>query len=186
MHVADLMTFEDNYAPERLARAKAQYRSGEASVAALAESLGLTPGAMRWRIRKWRWTRAAPPKKAQAKQMAAPTSPTRARPEPARGADTKSLIVAVRHALEGEIAALQERIAQGAASDAQGAASDANARTLASLARTLSVLRAIETEKDGENAYDDDKAPLDLAELRRELARRIDLLREQRNAADPS
>lgn len=172
--------------PEALARAKELYETGGATVAALAGMLGLSKDAFYRRVKKWGWARKSSGRGEQsAARKPAPRKPA-PRPAaspppvlPARPADTQTLIVAVRHALEGELAALRAR-------GGEAGASDANARTLASLARTLSVLRALETDKDGGSADDENAGPLDLAELRRELARRIDLLREQRAAADPS
>lgn len=180
------MTRTQEPPPETLARAKELYETGGATVAALAEMLGLSKDAFYRRVKKWGWARkgaggkragdkrAGKPRAARkpAPRTAPPPSASQARP-----ADTQSLIAAVRHALEGELAALRAR-------SGETGAADGNARTLASLARTLSVLRALETDKDGGNADDENAGPLDLAELRRELARRIDLLREQRAAAD--
>ncbi len=180
-----------------LAQAKHLYESGAASIAATAALLGLTESALRWRARKWGWTRKPRGKNAQGKSTrgknargksarapaagkatTAPASPAAMAPAP-RPADTQTLIGAVRHVLEAEIASLRAR-------SGEPDAADANARTLNSLARTLSVLRGLENEKDGGHADDENAGPLDLAELRRELARRIDLLRQQRAVADPS
>lgn len=111
----------------------------------------------------------------------APASPkprTVSKPPPGV-VDTPTLIARIRAQLEGALETAQER---GPEADP-----DATARLMASLTRTLQSLRALEkdTTQDGRRQDDrrDDGAdapPLDLAELRRELARRIDRLREER------
>jgi hypothetical protein len=86
--------------------------------------------------------------------------------------------------VEGELAIVERNQAKKRDKGENGGSGDANARTLASLARTLSVLRGLEAE--AENASQDsdaDAPPLDLAELRHELARRLDRLRRARDAS---
>lgn len=196
------MTDKKNFTPEDIAKAKALYESGAAPVAALRDVFGLSDSAIRRRIQKWGWARPGRPTtksksvaKAKRPRTSDRRSPRATMPKPtgataaprsaiARAveekppADTASLIAALRHALEAEIAAVRGRI------DA-GAATDANARALSSFARTLSVLRALETTKNDGAAHEAD-ITLDLADLRRELARRIDLLRDERDAAETS
>jgi hypothetical protein len=158
----------------------------------IAAQLGLTLSALRWRAAKWGWTRPTARRPKRRPRPAAKTAkPSPAKPSPAKPAAAKSspaeappadfnaLTGAVRSAVEAEIVALQARVAAGEGGEA-------TARTLASLARTLSALSQIENKAGQDAAHDDNAPPLDLAQLRRELAERLDRLREQRRPSETS
>ncbi|MEI2735303.1 MAG: hypothetical protein V9G24_11190 [Rhodoblastus sp.] len=90
-----------------------------------------------------------------------------------------TLIARIRAQLEGALETAQARGPE--------AEPDQTARLMASLTRTLQSLRALEKDTTQDDRRQDDRRddgadapPLDLAELRRELARRIDRLREER------
>jgi hypothetical protein len=87
----------------------------------------------------------------------------------------------VRRAVEGEITGVEQKLTKGPAT------AEASARTLASLARTLAVLRGLEAEaaekQDADTTNDADAPPLDIAELRNELARRLDRLHREGGAS---
>ena len=193
--------------PEQIARIKLRYESGADDVADIARDEGFSKDQIYAMRRRFHWAARAAPRscasgagtrakaavnKARtkaAKKKRAPNqkkkgSSARAR-EPERSpdappgtSDVMALVHRLRVALEEELAALQARAAA-----ATPAERETRARTLASLTRSLASLRAIEASatKAGEvSGQPDDEPPLDLAELRRELSRRLDVLREER------
>ena len=88
--------------------------------------------------------------------------------------DTPRLIRAVRRAIEAELLALQAQ-----ANNASGG--EARSRALTNLTRTLTLVRDLETHVQQKGActdHDDaDAIPVDIAQLRLDLARRIFELR---------
>lgn len=113
---------------------------------------------------------------AQEEQRAAQAdaAQTGAADAPAAPFDARALVERTTAVLEREIAALQKR--------EPGATKAAD---LAALARAIALLRASYDKpgKHDKTGHADDEAPLDLAELRRELARKMDRLRADRAAA---
>jgi hypothetical protein len=100
--------------------------------------------------------------------VAAPDAPT---------PDVRALALHVQKALDRELKAGQRR-----ADDESAAGADARLRALASTARTLKTLQPI---VEGQRPEDDGaEAPLDAAELRRELIRRIHRIRDERERRD--
>ena len=185
--------------PDQIARLKRRYEKTDERLADIAADEGVTMrliGALRrehgWRLRSARGKatssgrrKPAAPKKAAATRTK-PRTPTPARArqvdaglsQPPPGVvDMPTLIARIRAQLEGALATAQAR---GPEADP-----DDTARLMASLTRTLQSLRALEkdTPDDGRRGDGPDALPLDLAELRRELARRIDLLREDREGS---
>ena len=185
--------------PDQIARLKRRYEKTDERLADIAADEGVTMrliGALRrehgWRLRSARGTaksrgrrKPAATKKAAATR-AKPKTPTPARArqvdaglsQPPPGVvDMPTLIARIRAQLEGALATAQARGPE--------ANPDDTARLMASLTRTLQSLRALEkdTPDDGRRGDGPDALPLDLAELRRELARRIDLLREDREGS---
>ena len=190
--------------PDQIARLKRRYEKTDEKLAAIAADEGVTMrliGALRrehgWRLRsargkakpKGRRKPAARNKAAPTRAKAAATRSKKIAPAPARQVDAElsqpppgvvdmpTLIARIRAQLEGALAAAQAR---GPEADP-----DDTARLMASLTRTLQSLRALEkdTPDDGRRGDGPDALPLDLAELRRELARRIDLLRDEREGS---
>ena len=190
--------------PEQIARIRLRYESSADAVADIARDEGFSKDQIYAMRRRFHWAPRATPQsragarakagvnKARAKAArnkrtakpnnAAGSAPARKRARssdaPPGTSDVMALVQRLRVALEEELAALQTR-----AADAPPAERETRARTLASLTRSLASLRAIEasTTKAGEaSGQPDDELPLDLAELRRELSRRLDVLREDR------
>lgn len=192
--------------PDQIARLKRRYEKTDEKLADIAVDEGVTLrliGALRrqhgWRLRSARGnTKSSGRRKPAATKKAVATRAKPRAPAPARArqadvglsqpppgvVDMPTLIARIRAQLEGALATAQAR---GPEADP-----DDTARLMASLTRTLQSLRALEkdTTQDGrrqdgrrqDDRRDDgaDAPPLDLAELRRELARRIDLLRQER------
>lgn len=196
------MATRNSFSAEQIARLKRRYEETDQSVASIARDEGVRERqiyALR-RKQNWRARSAIAPapgkrssKKASSGRTAGAKKAGRAPPAPKPRAATKpppgvvdmpTLIARIRAQLEGALATAQAR---GPEADP-----DETARLMASLTRTLQSLRALEkdTTQDGgrqdgrrqDDRRDDsaDAPPLDLAELRRELARRIDLLRQDR------
>jgi len=134
---------------------------------------------------------------------AAPDAPERIAPaaeppppgKPARG----RLLIRLWRAAERQLDEIEARLAHAAAPPAEGetqppraaADSEKDARALAVLARTLRELSALEAEArkswhDSRKGKAEDDAVRDLDTFRRELARRLDRLREGGDGAEPA
>jgi len=195
------MASEYALSPEKFMRLKRRYEANEETLAAIAADEDVTPQSLMalrrehdWRPRSARRTNKVREGKAAAKSARKSRGPgsgrtkkpkatqeappaARASPPPPGVVDMPTLIARIRAQLEGALAAAQER--------GPDADPDETARLMASLTRTLQSLRALEKDTTQDERAGDGKEalPLDLAELRRELARRIDLLREDREGA---
>ncbi len=194
------MSIRNRFSPETIERLRRRYEAADETVAAIAadeqvseQKLHALKRACGWRPRSLRDksppTRGAARRKprqsrqpAPGKASKTPKASPRASPPPPGLVDMPTLIARIRAQLEGALEAARAR--------GPDANPDETARLMASLTRTLQSLRALEkdTTQDG-RARDDrrdggaDAPPLDLAELRRELARRIDRLREDGESA---
>lgn len=182
------MAASDTLSPETIRRLKRRYEETDEKVSAIAADVGLSRGDLMalqrrfgWRTRTARKTKPAAKTKAKSKTSASQRTKRKvAQPttSPPPGAvDMPTLIVRIRAQLEG---ALRTAQAQGA-----DLAPEETARLMHNLTRTLQMLRALEKDTAGDERRDDgaDEPPLDLAELRRDLARKIDLLRQERDGA---
>lgn len=195
------MAIQDRLPPETIARLRRRYEEGDGTIAAIARDEGVTEQniqalkrALKWRPRdtRARKRKGAPAKagsRARPAKAASRATPAKAassakpakrpaadgRAPPADVVDMPTFIARIRMQLEGALAA-----AQACGPDAKPADT---ASLMASLTRTLQSLRALEKDTTQDDRRDDgaEALPLDLAELRRELARRIDRLREQRD-----
>ncbi|MGD9543848.1 MAG: hypothetical protein AB7F41_03015 [Methylocystis sp.] len=160
---------------EKIAQAKLLYDSGVAPIGEILELLGMSVGQFR-RFREahgWplRASACAPRKKAA---NAAAKKPR----------DANRLIARLEDAVEQEFARAEAALAKHAPKTIE-----ASARTLASLVKTLGELKRMRRENEAhENDADDDsdhaaserdgdEPPRELAELRAELARRLERLR---------
>ena len=181
--------------PDAIARLRERYDAGDPT-AELARVLGITESTF-WKWRKqWGW----PMRHASPARMIAQTPKPKRKlsdvsPEPSddpvataddtdvaaalaaldEGADAPSnerIAAALRRALYAELAVLL-------AGSGSKRGSEARARALASIGRTLTLLGA--TKDIGPESDDADAPPVDVAELRRELARRLHLISEARN-----
>ena len=98
-----------------------------------------------------------------------------------RPARRAALVARMMRAAEMQVHEIEQRL--GCEPAPEGRARDA--RTLAVLAKTMRELIALDvlTEDKNTDHADDDDAPFDIDELRRELARRVDQIRRRRDAA---
>lgn len=190
------MSFIDELTPEQIARVRERYESGEATVAAIAREEGLSEHKIRALRSAFGWTprlaRKRPGEKAAKRKATRSKGRTTSRTAKARsakrartnkpiarakGLTTAEMIVRIRALLEQALGAAQARLGEDLP--------DATARFTNNLGRALATLKALEKDsgKDAGSGERDDGSPLDLAELRRELARRIDRLRQDREAS---
>ncbi|MFO1104383.1 MAG: hypothetical protein U1E20_15940 [Methylocystis sp.] len=162
---------------EKIAQAKLLYDSGVTPIGEILDLLGMSVGQFRrfGEINGWplRASACAPRKKA------ADDAPPAKKPR-----DANRLIARLEDAVEQEFARAEAALAKPAPKSIE-----ASARTLASLVKTLAELKRMRREnEDRENdAEDDDEEaaserggdapPRELAELRAELARRLERLR---------
>ncbi|CCJ06926.1 hypothetical protein [Methylocystis sp. SC2] len=163
---------------EKIAQAKLLYDSGVTPISEILELLGMTQAQFHtYRVNNnWplRASACAPRKKAQD-----------AAPPPARKPrDANRLIARLEDAVQQEFARAEAALAKPAPKTIE-----ASARTLASLVKTLAELKRMRRENnDRENDANDDSdhagserdsdaPPRELAELRAELARRLERLR---------
>ena len=188
------MASSDTLSPEKIERLRARYEARDETIAAICADEGVSEKTLHALRRRFEWRprsktlnkaaaargKTAPPRtKAGARRSPAKTI-VKARPvsaPPPGAVDMPTLIARIRRQLQGALEAAQER---GGAADP-----DKTANLMASLTRTLQTLRALEKDTTQDERRDDgsDAPPLDLAELRRELARRLDLLRQDRESS---
>jgi len=164
---------------EKIAQAKLLYDSGVTPIVEILELLGMSVGQFRrfreqngWPLR----ASACAPKKTQGANTAAK-----------KPRDAGRLIARLEDAVEQEFARAEAALAKHAPKTIE-----ASARTLASLVKTLAELKRMRREsEDKKNDADDDSdqsvgdaserggdaPPRELAELRAELARRLERLR---------
>lgn len=148
---------------EELAAARAQYLAGTVSVAQLARLFGMSEATLKRRIaRRWLWERTSGARSAASKKA----SGLRKRRGDVRGK--------VRASLRRQLGRLERQLD----TLAEDADVERTARILASLVRTLADLARLDgTRPAGSKGPDDDQhtdaAPLDLAGLRADLARRL-------------
>ncbi|HEY8125317.1 MAG TPA: hypothetical protein VIF88_07845 [Methylocystis sp.] len=161
---------------EKIAQAKLLYDSGVTPISEILELLGMTQAQFyTYRVNN-NW-----PLRASA---CAPKKPQQSAPAAKKPRDANRLIARLEDAVEQEFARAEAALAKHAPKTIE-----ASARTLASLVKTLAELKRMrrenETKKnDAEDDSDhagsergDDEAPRELAELRAELARRLERLR---------
>lgn len=177
------MDFHERLEPEQIDRLRRRYEETDETVSQIANDEGLTERRLHELRRRYDWKSRRPRVKAPVsrKPRKAARRPARvalARAEPAKPTVEPqagvSMIERVRALLEQALDAAQAQIADQPP--------EATTRFTVSLTRSLAMLKALE-EDSAKNAKAIERAgepPLDLAELRRELARRLDRLREER------
>lgn len=94
-------------------------------------------------------------------------------------------ITRINRSIEVELTRIDELLAGSKAGVRTHAEVDRRARTLASLARTLRELTSLRKEQEKPKQADDEGFPRDLGELRRALARRLEVLVAEAKAAHP-
>lgn len=183
------MARKKEHTPEELAKARYLYEQTLAPVDDIAAMLGMSKTPFYKRVRDGQWARrraseatyqfvravtdAAPPTIAAdaAAQAAAAAVPERT-PEQREQARL-ALADRILRTAEREMDAIERVLAQ---LDPEGQAeADRTSRTLAGIARTLREITALNTPEKTEPAHvsDDDTLPIDIDDLRCELARRI-------------
>jgi hypothetical protein len=163
---------------EKIAQAKLLYDAGVAPIADILKLLGMSAG----RFRRFRQEHDWP---MRASACAPRGDPAPALEQQTPHAPTASLIARLEDAVERDFAHAEAALAKHAPKTIE-----ASARTLASLVKTLSELKRMRREadvsQDGAGDDDDrdgaaeagfDEPPRELAELRAELARRLERLR---------
>lgn len=189
--------------PDAIARVRERYDAGDPT-AELARVLGVTESTF-WRWRKlWGW----PLRHASPARMIAPRRSTPGVPQNADAPDdaivgapdivaTDADVAAAVAALDGDTAApsndriaaalrraLYAELAVLLAGSGSKRGSEPRARALASIGRTLALLGGADrttTETGPENDDPADAPPVDVAELRHELARRLHLISQARD-----
>jgi hypothetical protein len=94
-------------------------------------------------------------------------------------------ITRINESIELELTRIDELLASSKSGVRTHAEVDRRARTLASLARTLRELTSLRKEQEKPKQADDEGFPRDLGELRRALARRLEVLVAEAKAAHP-
>lgn len=183
------MDFHERLEPEQIDRLRRRYEETDETVSQIANDEGLTERRLHELRRRYDWKSRRPRAKAPVSRK--PRKPRKAARRPARVALARaeparpkvepqagvSMIERVRALLEQALDAAQAQIADQPP--------EATTRFTVSLTRSLAMLKALE-EDSAKNARAIERAgepPLDLAELRRELARRLDRLREEREGS---
>jgi uncharacterized protein YjcR len=163
---------------EKIAQAKLLYDSGVTPIGEILELLGMSVG----QFRRFRETHGWPLRASACAPHKKATDPADASAKKPR--DARGLIARLEEAVEQEFARAEAALAKHAPKTIE-----ASARTLASLVKTLAELKRMrrENEDSGNDAEDDsdeaaserggDAPPRELAELRAELARRLERLR---------
>ncbi len=168
----------ETLAPQAIARMRQQYLDGVAVAQILTEH-GVSKATLyRWLDGGWSGDRQWPP--IPRRRAVAASPPT------IRG--SKALIARLWRNASLQVDEIGQRLAHAGLSSRS---TQGDARTLAVLVKTLRELVALNERRtrpakaDTSNRADDedDFIPQDLDELRRELARRVDLIRQRRNAA---
>lgn len=190
------------FTPEQIEAARRLYENPQTPVDDVAASLGIARGTLKSRIEEWGWPkrRTGPPvppanktgssenarvarrlrvtSKATKKKQRAQT---RARP-PSIAPTPEALAVRVQRVVERELDAIDSVLSVLGVADSADA--ERSARTLASLARALTEVMRLSAPEQTPDP-DVDAMPRDLDEFRRELARRIEALAAEAEAAAP-
>jgi len=166
---------------EALAALRRDYEADAEPLTAVAARFSISTDALR-RIARDMAFAPRPKAKPFARKGVAPVAPEQARPEPAPAEPTPSdpapapplkpldltrMAARVRRSVETHLGRIHDRLEQGADVESQ-------ARTLASLVKTLGDLDRLEHSRAPADAAAD--GPWDIADLRAEIARRIDRL----------
>ena len=168
-------------APERIADGKRLYESTLTPVPDIAAMMGVSRRTLERRIVEWGWVLRSAPRHATDRALVAavPAAPTvSAQPQIISGTPVSpemrlALAARIHHSVERGLDAVDRVLDKVGPADEGGA--ERSARTLAAIARTLREI-ALFTQPDEVTPPDDadvDIIPLDMDELRRELARRI-------------
>jgi hypothetical protein len=168
-------------APPRdiIAQAKLLYDAGVTPLAEVRAMLGMTERAFRSFRESEGWPMRPSPIRRKSAEPTPAMTPESVSSTPPR-ADSRSLIARLEEAVEREFLRAEAMLATGGA-EAEPKTIETSARVLASLVRSLAELKrmnrdagaAREEDGSGKDAFDDEP-PRQLAELREELARRLE------------
>jgi hypothetical protein len=172
--------------PEEISRARALYEGTLVPVRDIAQMLGIGLTTLHRKIKLWGWTPrnarlrgldAAAKAEIPVAEIAALTAPHVAIVE------QETLIGRVRGAVERELVAIEAVLARVEGARLHSSDAERAARTLATLVKTLREVAALQRDEQPEATGDDSPDEYhDLDAFRRELAERLDRLRQQRDA----
>jgi hypothetical protein len=176
-------------APERIADGRRLYELTLTPVSDIAAMMGISRQTLARRIGEWGWIpRGAPRHRTDralvAAALAAPTASAEvqaAAGHPVSAEARLALAARIQNSVERGLDAVDRVLGKMGPADEGGA--ERSARTLAAIARTLREI-ALFTEPDEvtpPDETDDDRIPLDMDELRRELTRRINAFVDARH-----
>lgn len=195
------------FTPEQIDAARRLYENPRTPVDDVAASLGITRCTLKSRIAEWGWpergggaparpahktgrSRKARPARRRRVTLKATQKKPRAQPRtrlpsvaPPR-TTPEALAARVQRVVERELDAIDSVL--GVLGVADSADAERSARTLASLARALTEVMRLTAPEQTPDPDEDDAMPRDLDEFRRELARRIEALAADAEAAAPS
>lgn len=189
--------------PQDIAAAQKLYETTNVPVREIAASLGINTRRLYVNIHKWGWhlrTENSALVKKKNRQAAVPLNASAQ--EADSDASCDNLMTRADQSLDGdavglsrrldeivrrELATAEERLRSGSVANAER-----NARVLTALVKAMAELARLERQEKGAERYDadhsesardehDDEPPTDVAELRAELARRLEILRRSRN-----
>jgi hypothetical protein len=173
-------------APERIAEGKHLYELTLTPVPDIAAMMGVSRKTLERRIREWGWVPRSAPRIAADRALFATApagEPVSAAPNAAAAAPNSpeariAIAARIQRAVERGLDAVDRVLDTVGPADEGGA--ERSARTLAAVARTLQEMSALNKpdEVAPPDEADDDPVPIDLDELRNELARRINALIE--------
>ncbi len=179
------MTARD-FTPEQLLEARQLYEDGIVPVEAVAATLGMSKRTLYDHIGPWGWTSRAKlrqARRARAENIARTKDDhDDTLPDLAPDVDATTLARRLDEVVRRELAGAETRLRRGPVATAER-----NARVLSALVKALSELTRMERQErdaqaDDHESQDDASTPSDLAELRTELAKRLEGLRRARNA----
>ena len=162
--------------PERVEEARLIYEAGAVPLDEIAAMLGYTRSGFLAFRRRQGWKPRRPfnyPEEAAEAGAPMPAGP-------ARSVTPDDLIPKIEAALNREFAHIEHAIAHGHPRDAEK-----TAKTMASLVRSLAELKRVQRDAQGHGTHNDaagEPPARDLAELKAELARRLDRLKRARDA----
>jgi hypothetical protein len=170
--------------PEKIATIRPLYEGTDIPVRDLASMCGLGVTTFLKRVVLWGWKRrklrmkdydaAATAEVEQIREAAAPLVAI---------AENETLIGRVRNAVERELVAIEAVLARVEGARLRSTDAERAARTLATLVKTLREVTALQRDEQPEATGDDSPHEYhDLDAFRRELAERLDRLRQQRDA----
>ena len=159
--------------PELVEETRLVYDAGSVSVEEVAAMLGFKRAAFFNFRKKQGWKLRRPFNHPERSEEASPAAPV-------RRLTRDELVPKIEAAIDREFAHVEHALAHGHPRDAEK-----TARTMASLVRSLAELKRVQRDAPGHGTNNDgagEPPARDLAELKAELARRLDRLRRARDA----